>query len=368
MKQKIAFEKESSPKSGWGCSMLPVLIFLATLFGSLLGVAADLGSLGESIQPVLDFASPSPKLRIIGSNTVLGEGVKLADDWQTQFEEQHTWEVEIPLFKNVERRPKIIIEGTGSAAAIPKAAQSGVDLLVFSEPMLPDQHQTLINAGIKVECAAEIGYDVIAFVTDINNTVPDITTRELSSILNGSITNWSEVGGTSSMPIHILVRHGSGTTEVVLQNFTGSTEIPSTFITCENNADCLDQTLSIPGSLYWVSAAWLLTQPPQYMRLILVQRIGVPPENPLQEERFNSDNYPVELMRPLYMYVLSGSSLDPEATKLAKEFLRFVRGVRGQEILEKHKFYTYFDPPADMNVQMLPGFGIGPNGLPVVCQ
>jgi ABC-type phosphate transport system substrate-binding protein len=224
----------------------------------------------------------------------------------------------------------------------------------------------LREAGVTIACAAEVGYDVIAFVTDINNTLPQITTRDMASILRGSVTDWENVGGDPG-PIRILARQGSGTTAIVLQSFTGSTEFRDHFIPCDSNDDCLDASLSIPGSLYWVSAAWLQTQPPRYLRLILLQRGNLTPQNPLAEE-FDPDNYTLELIRPLYFYILSSDKSDPAATALARQFLRYARGVRGQEILENHNFYTHFDPPADIETPLPPGFGPGPDGLPQICR
>jgi ABC-type phosphate transport system substrate-binding protein len=227
----------------------------------------------------------------------------------------------------------------------------------MSEPLPQDRYQALTQAGVDVNCAGVIGYDEIAFVTDVNNPVPEISLRQMAGMLSGHLTNWSEVGGPDT-PIRILARRGSGTTELVLQAFTGSPDFPAHFTECEDNTQCLDMALSTPGSLYWVSTAWLRTQPPRYLRLILIPH-GQRLENPLLpvcgtvEEGapcFEPDHYAPELVRPLYMYVLSGAQLNDNATDLAYEFLQYVRGVRGQAILENHHLYTHFDPPAQVQV------------------
>jgi ABC-type phosphate transport system substrate-binding protein len=240
-------------------------------------------------------------------------------------------------------------------------------LLVASEPLTDERITDLQASGIKLTCAAEIGYDVITFVTDVNNTLPEISRRDMASILSGSITNWSQVGG-ADQPIRILAREGSGTTELVLQSFTGMKAYQDHFIPCASNDECLDTALSTPGSLYWVSTTWLRTQPPRYLRPILIRRAAnLPPEDPFSEN-FDPDNYTLELIRPLIMYVLRSDKIPEYSTNLAKEFLLFVRGVRGQEILENHHFYTYFDPPADVAVPLPADFGPGPDGLPIVCK
>lgn len=346
---------------------LPYLLFLATFLGSLLGLAADFAGATELLVPVADLVFPNSALRIAGSSTILGEGIAMADDWQTEFQAQRVNHLNL-LINSIERTVDVTVMGQGTVLGCEAAVAGEVDLLAASEPInsLPECEQQLAAAGIEVQCAAEIGYDLIAFVTDINNIVPGISTRDMASILSGSISDWSQVGGQPA-PIRVLVRPGSGTTDIILQRFIGSTEYPANFIPCDSNEHCLDAVLSTPGSLYWVSTAWLRTQPPQYLRLILVREGNLPAENPLAEG-FNPDDYPNQLIRPLYMYALQGGVVDPASTDLARQFLTEVRGVRGQEILEKYHFYTYFDAPAGADLTLPVGFGPGPNGLPIVCK
>jgi phosphate transport system substrate-binding protein len=302
---------------------------------------------------------------VAGSNTVLGEGLTMASEWKELFQQQKSWQTRIPLIGTIQRTVNVDIRGVGSEAGFQEAIEGKVHLLAASEPMPAESYKAITGAGYHIDCAAEIGYDVVTFVTDINNTIPAISTRDMASILNGSITDWSQVGG-EPQPIRILAREGSGTTSLILERYTGDPAFRPYFIECKNNDECLDKALSMPGSLYWVGSAWLKTQPPRYLRLILVRRGDLAPEDPLKED-FDPDKYPEKLIRPLYMYVLSGNNLEPGPTALAKEFLHLVRGVHGQEILENNNFYTYFDPPADVEVEHLPGFGPGPDGLPVVC-
>lgn len=357
---------------------LSIFIFIATLIGSLLGAAADLSDASGLVVPVLQTVRPAPRIQIVGSNTVLGEEIGLATDWKEDFEAQKTWQVRIPLVGAVERTVDVTVEGIGSVAGFERAMRGQVDLLVMSKPMSADRYKKLTEAGVEVTCAAEIGYDVIAFVTDVNNPVPDVAKRRMASMLEGHITNWSEVGGPDT-PIEILARRGSGTTELVLQRFTGSTDFPAHVTECENNTACLNAVLNKPGSLYWVSTSWLHTQPPRYLRLILIpydQWL----ENPLLpqcahaeegEPCFEPDHYPPALVRPLYMYVLGGDQIDEKSTTLALDFLQFVLGTQGQAILEDRHLYAHFDPPAGLeaNFEGLPGFDQkGLNGLRGPCS
>lgn len=365
----------SSPSSSAG-SRIAILVFVGTLLGSLIGAVADLTEALEPFRAIYRATTPTPHVRVVGSSTILGDGVPVAKEWQEAFLEMSAWTDTVPILGPIERNISLEIEPVGSLEGFKEAEQGTVHVLAASEPVTPDVVQSLTASGITFTCAGEIGYDIITLVTDVKNELQRaIQVRELSSILTGDITDWAEVGGGESRPIRVLVRRGSGTTDIVLKTLTGASEWQPHFIECHSNSQCLDLALSIPGSLYWVSKAWLQTQPPRYLRAIPIQRGQDPSTNPLSldepgqtDPAFNPDHYPRELMRPLYMYVLSGPVIPPESTDYARQFFQYVRGVRGQETLETHHFRTYFDAPAGVPLDLPEGFGRGVGDTPVVCK
>lgn len=357
----------ASPTEAQAQNRLALLVFVGTLLGSLLGLLASLSDASGLIVPIVDLVAPRPHLQVVGSSTILGDGVAMAADWQSGFTTQTAWELDVPIAGTIERSVRMQVQGVGSVNAFEQAATGEVHLLPASEPMPAAYEQQMQAAGIGVSCAGVIGYDIITFVTDINNTLPrPISTRDLSSILTGDITSWAQVGGEEK-PINILARRGSGTTDIVLTALTGATDFRPHFNECTSNPACLDMALSTPGSLYWVSTAWLKTQPPDYLRPLLIQRGTLAATDPLSDT-FNPDNYPTELIRPLYMYVLAGGGISADSSVWAQRLFSYVRGVQGQKILEDHHFYTHFDAPADVAVTLPQGFGQRPNGPPVVCQ
>lgn len=337
-----------------------LLIFIASLMGTLIGAAADLTGALDTFNTVQ--RAFAPQLCLVGSNTILGDGIPMAAEWEAEFEGQ--------------KLVNVSINGIGSVRGVEEAIAGGcVHILAMSEPMTDTQYIALTNAGVQIDCAAPIGYDVIAFISDISNDIPAIIDSDLSRILNGRIRYWLEIGG-ENMPITILARPGSGTTELILSSvgryvdpIIGDNDYfppGANYIACDSNGNCLDQTLATPGSLYWVSAAWMRTQPPQYLRVIPIVRRDEYAINPLEDE-VNLNNYPPKLIRPLYFYVLGGERINPEQNKLAREFLTYVRGVNGQQILEGHHFYTYFDRLSEVETILPPGFDPLPNGSYPVC-
>lgn len=362
----------STAKSSSNSPRLAFMIFIGSLLGSLIGVAADLNDAKEAVFEIYTLFNPSPQLNIAGSNTILGERLHMAEDWKNNFMKQTAWEERLPVIGNMARNIKIDIQGVGSHKGIQAAKEGKVHLLAMSDPMSEEEEKLLAKRGIKIRCAAEIGYDAIIFVTDLNNDIPAFSKYAITSILKGIFVNWSQISDFSENKnnIRVLARRGSGTTHVILKQFLDDDKFPDHFIECRSNAQCLDQALSVPGSIYWVSAVWLYTQPKDYIHPLLIRRNDtLPAQNPFIKN-FNLNNYPYEMVRGLYMYVLDGKDVDSKSSDLAKKFLLYVRGVRGQQILEKYHFFTYFKSPNEVDVTLPKGFGgqKDKGSVPVVCR
>ncbi|MGQ9928282.1 MAG: substrate-binding domain-containing protein [Chloroflexaceae bacterium] len=346
---------------------LALLVFLATLGGNLLALIASLADASGLIVPVANLVSPTPRVTLAGSSTILGDELQLASDWVEAFQKLTVETLDLPIAGEIERNTRFTVNPVGTVQGVELAAGGSVSLLAASEALTNEQVNRLASSGVNITCAAPVGYDVIVFVTDITNRLERAITRaELVGILSGAIRSWSEVGGTPE-PIRIFAREGSGTTDLVLQEFLGQSGLPSHIIGCRSQAECLNLALSTRGSLYWVSLSWLRLQPDDYLVPILIANDRGLVSDPLSAQ-FDPWNYPVELIRPLYMYVLQSPRLEQRSVELSKQFLEYIRGVQGQQILEIHFFYTYFKPPPGVDLQLPPGFGPSPGGLPIVCR
>lgn len=366
-----------------------VVIFLSSLLGTLIGLGADFGDFLGSISQVQNIINPPPTLCVAGSNTILGEGLALAQDWEAAFEAQH--------------RVNVQIRGIGSTAGVAEAAEGNcVHILAMSEPMTDAQYDRLMGSpqGIEMVCAAEIGFDVLAFITNLNNPMvrdvrdPNdptdrrpldrpVNIRDLRSILVGEVRDWAELGNwppnTGSLPITILLRIRSGTSELVMNRLANFTQQPIpqqlneryeengdmtgivnwapgnlypagvNYVLCKDNADCLSRALDIPGSLYWVAEAWLRTQPENYLAALSILEGDERPVNPLEVD-VDLELYPRLLIRPLYFYVLDSASINDETETLARDFLNYVRSIPGQSLLDSYSFYNHFSRPIDIEV------------------
>ncbi|NDJ52951.1 MAG: hypothetical protein GYB68_07700 [Chloroflexi bacterium] len=340
--------------------VIAVLVFVGTLLGTLFGAVADFGGSLETIDNLRSLTYPS--LCLVGSSTILGDEVPMANQWREAYEAANDVNVQI--------------NSIGSVNGIDAAVNGEcVHILAMSEPMTASQYQRLTTSGVEVQCAAEIGYDVVAFVTDPNNPIEDMDQEQLQNVLLGRTLEWWRVAGRSEGQIWIMARSGSGTTEFVLRNMgynpTPEQEFPpdANYVVCDGNTDCLNDVLTTPGALFWVSVSWLRTQPEEYLHLIPVRKGGGVDAvliDPLEAD-VDLAQYPTALIRPLYMYVVDNTGGDTDATARAQDFLTYVRGVEGQQILEESSFFTHFNRPVDLTVPMPPGFEIPDVGLREIC-
>lgn len=366
-----------------------VVIFLSSLLGTLIGLGADFGELLGSVAQLQSIINPPPTLCVAGSNTILGEGLNLAQDWAEAFEAQNRVNVEI--------------RGIGSTGGVAEAAEGKcVHILAMSEPMTESQYDRLMDSpqNIEMVCAAEIGFDVLAFITNLNNPIvsevrdpnePDlriplerpVNIRDLRAILSGETRDWSDLSNwpvnSPSLPITVLLRIQSGTSELVMNRLANFTQQPipvalrdryqesgdlegianwapgnlypagANYVLCTDNSDCLSRALEIPGSLYWVAEAWLRTQPPNYLAALSILEGDESAVNPLEED-VDLDLYPRQLVRPLYFYVLDGDQINDTTEALARSFLTYVRSIPGQSLLDSYSFYNHFSRPIDIEV------------------
>lgn len=235
-----------------------VFVFLGSLLGSLLGGIIELDESVDGLKRSIALLSPAPALVIAGSDSLLGQELGLSRAWVQAFAAQSATSWEVPILGEVVRHPGIDIEARGSRRGLAMAQEGQVHLLAMSSPLSAEDRADLERHGIGLRCAAAIGFDAIVFVTDLKNRVVAITPTAVSEALRGEATHWAELSDRGEGRIRGLARKGSGTTELVLQRFAGTTDWPEGFLECASNERCLNDVAGIRGGLYWASRSWLM--------------------------------------------------------------------------------------------------------------
>lgn len=98
----------------------------------------------------------------------------------------------------------VTVEYTGSGAGIEALSSGSIDIGNASRGLKDDEKSNGCVENI-------VAIDGIAVITDKDNRVTDVTSKDLAKIYTGEITNWSEIGG-DNQPIVVIGREaGSGT-------------------------------------------------------------------------------------------------------------------------------------------------------------
>ena len=103
--------------------------------------------------------------------------------------------------------------GTGSGSGITNALAGTVDIGLSSRALTDEE---------KAEGAVEniVALDGVAVVVNPENTVTNLTVEQIAQIYNGTITNWSELGGADA-PIAVIGRDAASGTRGAFEEIVG---------------------------------------------------------------------------------------------------------------------------------------------------
>lgn len=141
-------------------------------------------------------SAPAQELVISGSSTV-SHGLMLPN------------EAEVEVMSGV----RLEVNSTGSGYGIKALFNGGADMAMISAPLgavisnLNARDPGSINGRELV--ANQVGGSRVAFIVHPHNPIKTLTADQLYDILNGTITNWADVGGLP-MPIELLAEPPGG--------------------------------------------------------------------------------------------------------------------------------------------------------------
>lgn len=160
--------------------------FLKILGIATLGIAVLTGCGGNTIQAG-DGHLAKGKIVAVGSTTVAVpmEGL-------------------VEKYKEVASEVVVEVQGVGSSAGVKSIADGTADIGMVSRQLKESEQ----NEAFVVTTMA---YDGIAIVVNPANGITNLTSEEVKAIFEGTITNWSQVGGKDQQIIVVSREDGSGT-------------------------------------------------------------------------------------------------------------------------------------------------------------
>jgi phosphate transport system substrate-binding protein len=267
----------------------------------------------------LFFPAPSgfsseKTIQIKGSDTM----VNLGQSWAEAFMETHP-------------EVSIAVTGGGSGTGVASILSGTCDIAQSSRDLTPEEKAKAQASGSPIT-ETVVGYDGIAVVTHPANPVNQLTTDQLADIFSGKVQNWKEVGGNDS-PILILSRErNSGTHVFFLEhivrrgNAKGPEEFAPSTLMMPSSQAIVTEIKSSEAAIGYVGLGYVDEQ-------IKVISVGKTAEGPFMTPDIEDVlNGSYAIARPL-LFLTRG-----ELSESSKQFVDFVVGPDGQEIVEALDF------------------------------
>ncbi|HID93557.1 MAG TPA: phosphate ABC transporter substrate-binding protein [bacterium (Candidatus Stahlbacteria)] len=249
------------------------------------------------------------KLSIQGSTTVLPIAQKAAEDFMKEHPET-----------------QITVRGGGSGVGITALLAGTIDIAISSRAMKETELQEAEARGIKPK-AWVIAKDGIAVIVHPRNTVSELSLAQLKAIYLGDIKAWDEVVPKEftwkSGSIVVISRDvASGTFEIFKEKVLEGEKLREDALMLASNKAVSTTVAKTEGSIGYIGLGYLSSD---------VKALKIDGIAPLRETVLSGE---YKLARPLYMYT------NGEPKGLAKQFLAFVLGPKGQRIVNEQGFIS----------------------------
>ena len=147
----------------------------------------------------------------------------------------------------MEKYPKLTVtaEFVGSGAGIEAVSNGTADIGNSSRNLKDEEKATGVAENI-------VAIDGIAVVVDPANTVEDLTKDQLTSIYDGTVTNWKDVGGNDA-PIVVVGREAGSGTRGAFEELLKLEDACKYSNELDSTGAVMAKVASTPGSIGYVS-------------------------------------------------------------------------------------------------------------------
>ena len=147
----------------------------------------------------------------------------------------------------MEKYPKVTVtaEFVGSGAGIEAVSNGTADIGNSSRNLKDEEKAKGVAENI-------VAIDGIAVVVDPANTVEDLTKDQLTSIYDGSVTNWKDVGGNDA-PIVVVGREAGSGTRGAFEDLLKLEDACKYSNELDSTGAVMAKVASTPGSIGYVS-------------------------------------------------------------------------------------------------------------------
>lgn len=224
----------------------------------------------------------SQELVVTGSTTLL----PIAEIAGEMFHEEHP-------------DAKVLVSGLGSSAGIESVSKGSSDIGTSSRDLKDEE----MDLGL---VDTPVAYDAIAVIVNSANPVKALTKEQVRLIFDGTITNWSEVGG-EDRPIGLVNRdEASGTREAFYKIVMEKTPFDRSAAVLPGTGQVRAVVAEAPGAIGYISLGFVTDE------VHMLDIDGVTPSR----ETVVDGSYPIQ--RLLHFFTVG----EPEG--LAADYIEFV--------------------------------------------
>ena len=215
----------------------------------------------------------------------------------------------------MEKYPKVTVtaEFVGSGAGIEAVTNGTADIGNSSRNLKDEEKANGVTENI-------VAIDGFAVVVDLANTVEDLTKDQLTSIYDGSVTNWKDVGGNDA-PIVVVGREAGSGTRGAFEELLKLEDACKYSNELDSTGAVMAKVASTPGSIGYVSLDVLKA----------VKLDGAEPT----EENIKAGKY--FLSRP---FVMATKGEISEQNDLVKALFDFIYSDEGSELVKSVDLIT----------------------------
>lgn len=218
----------------------------------------------------------------------------------------------IEVYAEINPNINITAEFTGSSAGVESVSNGLADIGNASRALKDSELANGLVENI-------VAIDGIAIIVDPANSVTKLTTQQLIDIYDGTITNWSELGG-DSMGIVVIGREAGSGTRGAFEEILGIEDVCVYAQELDSTGAVVGKVESIKGSIGYVSLDVLHGSTSQSVYID-----GVEPTN----DTIASGEY--TLARP---FVMATKGTIAEQNEAVQEFFSFIQSDEGREVVE----------------------------------
>ncbi|MDE6238091.1 MAG: substrate-binding domain-containing protein [Muribaculaceae bacterium] len=279
---------------------------------------------------------------------------------------------EISVFEFSYPESSIIPFFVSEREAIDTMMADATQAIIITREFTPDEKKFMKDKYKRIVRSHCIAVDAVALITNKDNPVKDLSMDEISKILNGEITKWTQIAGNDTTSIKLVFDNaGSSTVNYLREKFLKDGKMisdnPNAFAQ-KNNAQVFDVVKKDKDALGVISVSWLGDDLENAKNVPIDKRVEdyqnetdtivpsmttevniVKVSNPNEGNDFdpkpyapyqvyiNSGQYP--LFRKVYMISTATKST------VLNSFYTFVTGFAGQKIIMKTGLLPYNTTP-----------------------